>query len=362
MLNNRILFLLHLPPPIHGSSMVGKWIHESEVINKELDTRYINLLASNSVKETGKFSFRKLINTFMIGLKLLYEIIFHHPDKVYYALTVNGFALYRDFVFCILIKLFRVKIIFHLHNKGVQPASKNKIKKLIFQFIFGKEKVILLSEHLYEDVKAFVPKENVEVCPNGIPNVEINFQEKKQNEVPKILFLSNLLEAKGVFILLDALKKLAEKGMNFEGIFAGGEGDVTQKEFEEKKTVLQLQKQVQYVGRKYGEEKNALFNEVDIFVLPSLDECFPLVILEAMQFALPVISSPEGGIPDLVIENETGIIVPQKDVQELSNALEKLLLYPELRERLGKQGRKRYVENYTLERFESRMLQILMEF
>ena len=81
----------------------------------------------------------------------------------------------------------------------------------IFQFIFGKAKVILLSEHLYEDVKHFVLKENIVVCPNGIPKVEIDFQEKKQNEVPKILFLSNLLEAKGVLILLEALKKLAEK-------------------------------------------------------------------------------------------------------------------------------------------------------
>ena len=51
MKNNRILFLLHLPPPVHGSSMVGKWINESELVNGSFDCRYINLLASKSVNE-----------------------------------------------------------------------------------------------------------------------------------------------------------------------------------------------------------------------------------------------------------------------------------------------------------------------
>mgnify|MGYP004256195275 CR=1 FL=1 len=56
----KILFLLHIPPPVHGSSMVGKWIKESVLINREFDCDYLNLLASKDVGQSGEISFGKL--------------------------------------------------------------------------------------------------------------------------------------------------------------------------------------------------------------------------------------------------------------------------------------------------------------
>jgi glycosyltransferase involved in cell wall biosynthesis len=80
-----------------------------------------------------------------------------------------------------------------------------------------------------------------------------------------------------------------------------------------------------------------------------------------MQFSLPIVSTFEGGIPDVVENGVTGFLVPQKDVEALADKLEILIKSPELRKQMGAAGRKKYEEEFTLERFEGRMVEILNE-
>jgi|SRR5690554_631972 len=89
------------------------------------------------------------------------------------------------------------------------------------------------------------------------------------------------------------------------------------------------------------------------------NETFGLVNLEAMQFCLPVVSSFEGGIPDVVEDGVTGYLVPQKNVELLASKLEDLILDSSLRIRMGRAGRQKYLNEFTLERFETRLKQIL---
>jgi len=84
-----------------------------------------------------------------------------------------------------------------------------------------------------------------------------------------------------------------------------------------------------------------------------------LVLLEAMQFSLPVVSTFEGGIPDVVENGVTGFLVPQKDVEALAEKLELLIRNPELRKQMGEAGRKRYQEKFTLEKFENTLKDII---
>ena len=71
----KILFLLHIPPPVHGSSMVGKFIRESKLINNNFHCDYLNLLASNKVSDTGKISFNKVIGFMAAWLKLFFKLV-----------------------------------------------------------------------------------------------------------------------------------------------------------------------------------------------------------------------------------------------------------------------------------------------
>lgn len=177
----------------------------------------------------------------------------------------------------------------------------------------------------------------------------------------EILFLSNLLEAKGVLVLLEACRQLKNSSLPFHCTFVGGDADLTVELCSQKVSDLGLTRQVEFVGKKYGEEKAQAFSHADIFAFPTHyhNECFPLVLLEAMQHGLPVVSTFEGGIADIVEEGVTGYLVPKKDAEALAEKLAMLINDPELRKKMGRAGREKFAANYTLEIFEQRLTAIL---
>lgn len=116
-----------------------------------------------------------------------------------------------------------------------------------------------------------------------------------------------------------------------------------------------------YWGRRYGAEKNVFWQDADIFVFPTFydNETFGLVNLEAMEYALPVISTNEGGIPDIVVNGQTGYTVDKNNPEALADALERLFRNPELGVQMGKIGRKRFEEMFTEETFERNIRECL---
>jgi len=366
--NQRVLFLLHLPPPVHGSSIVGLNIRNSATINGSFQCSYLNLLASKRVTETGKVSFGKIFGFLGTWIQLLKLLIFERPKLCYLALTVSGAALYKDLILIALLKIFSVKRLYHLHNKGVRLYKNSAVHKIVYRFVFKDADVVVLSPHLYADVQDFVPVSKLHVCANGVED-ESNFMKEHRNprepaiesRAVNILFLSNLIESKGVFVLLEALALLKQKELLYNCVFIGSEGSISSSQFNERRTELKLDGLVSYEGRKYGEEKKRAFLTADIFAFPTYYgyECFPLVLLEAMSYSLPIISTFEGGIQDIVADGITGLLVQQKDVNSLANALEVLIRNPQLRSEMGKAGRMKYEEEFTLEKFEDRLLGIL---
>jgi glycosyltransferase involved in cell wall biosynthesis len=97
----------------------------------------------------------------------------------------------------------------------------------------------------------------------------------------------------------------------------------------------------------------------DVFVQPTFDDCFPLTLVEAMQYSLPIASTDVGAIPDMVQDGVNGFVCKQQDVDSLVNALEQLITNPALRQQMGEAGYQRYKELYTLEAFEKRFVELL---
>ena len=95
-------------------------------------------------------------------------------------------------------------------------------------------------------------------------------------------------------------------------------------------------------GSIYGKKKETLFTENDIFVFPTHDDAFPLVILEAMRAGLPIVSSDEGSIPEVVIDGVSGFIIDPKDIDMLTDRVLKLIKDPRLRIKMGNAGREIY--------------------
>ncbi len=362
-MNHKILFLLHLPPPVHGSSIIGALIKDSQQVNDSFNCRYLNLLASQKVSDSGKLSLRKLFDFWKTFWSLRHELKYQKPDLCYFALTTTGIGFLKDSLLVFLLRIRGVRVIYHLHNKGIEKFSGSLLYRFLYRYVFDEAKVILLSERLYPDVSRYVSQNQIFICPNGLPDISRKVLKTKSLDKKdvKILFLSNLIESKGVLVLLDALEVLVRREIQFSLSIVGGIGDIDENKLNQVISQKSLTSVFRYLGSKHGGAKDKIFIEADIFTLPTYysNECFPLVLIEAMQYSLPVISTFEGGIPDLVQDGVNGFLVPQKDVLALADRLEILIKNKELRTQFGVAGRKIYEENYTLSHFEQRLVSIL---
>jgi len=355
----KILFILHFPPPVHGAAMVGKYIKDSAIINSSFNCNYINLSTSTNVAEIGKNGWSKWKRFFEILLEVFKAIKKNKPDLVYLTLTASGLGFFKDAVVVFLVKTFDIKIVYHFHNKGVSKHQHKSIYNFFYKRVFKKAWVILLAPQLYADFKKYVATDKVIYCPNGIPEQPIaNVTQKPLNVPPQILFLSNLIESKGVYILLKACKILKVKQLAFRCIFVGGDGDISGEVFQNKVIESNLEDNVFYLGKKFGSDKEQIYSEANIFTLPTYyyKECFPLVLLEAMQHGLPIVSTREGGIPTMIKEDETGYLVDQNNAEELAEKLEHLILNPELSTSMGAKGRERFQNKFTLKIFENKLI------
>ena len=361
---SRILFIATFPPPIHGSAVVSEQIRNSKVINDAFDGDYVNLGTSRKMVEVRKgglwlnlLKLGRFTGTFFRTLRLLMT---HRYDLCYCAITCHGTSFLKDAPIVLLCKLFGRKVIIHQHNKGMAKDVDRPVYRWLLPLVYKNAKVILLSWHLYPDIEKVVKREDVMICPNGIkPTVNPDFK-RTPNKIPHMLFLSNLLIDKGVLVLLDALKILKDKGYSFVCDFVGSETkDIDAARFAKEVEKRGLNSLAVYHGRKYGEEKDAYFKQAEAFVLPSFNEAFPLVNLEAMEYKLPIVSTNVGGIPDEVVDGENGYLIKDKESQSLADALCKLLGDESLRQKMGEAGYKKFRAKFTEMCFENQLASTL---
>lgn len=356
----RILFIMHMPPPVHGAAIVGQQIKESLYINSQFDCYYINASISQNVGNVGKFRLRKIWYVIGVLIKTFRVLIIKRPQLCYFTAALGeGPGIYTNFAVVALLKLFRRKIVLHLHNQGCKRAlSFGKKYHYAYSFIFRECKVILLAPSLYKDVEDYVDYTNVYICPNGIEKLN-DKQKTIYNELPHILFLSNLLIEKGVYVLLDSLSHLHQKGIDFVCNIVGNETlAISASQIKQEISARNLSEKVFYLGKRYGQDKEACYQGADIFVFPSYCDAFGLVLLEAMQHHLPCISTYEGGIPFIVDHKRTGLLCQSKNVEELSEAIYSLLTNKELRIAMGEAGFEKYKSNFTLQHFEKNLTRI----
>lgn len=377
----KILFIMHMPPPVHGAAMVGQFIHDSELINNSFDCHYVNMAVATRLEDVGKGGWHKVKGIWRKIRDIRKAVKEVKPNLVYITPNSAGTPFYKDFITVIMLKFMGQRIVMHFHNKGVATRQNHWIDNWLYHRYFKDVKLILLADALYEDVKKYVKKEDVFVCPNAIPKIKMasecvaskfssSFVESDGNRPPHILWLTNIMKTKGIMEFLSALQILKKKGVAFHVDFVGGlTKEMTGDEFDTALTMNGLNGCCAYHGPKYGDDKYAFYRDADIFVLPSYTEAFPVSILEAMQFGLPVVASNVGGVSAEVEDGVTGYLLGgmqpvmlntfRPDAHEIEDKLAALLADANLRLKMGMAGREKFDSEFTLELFEKRMRNIL---
>lgn len=362
---------MHMPPPVHGASMVGQFIHDSELVNSSFDCHYVNLAVATRLDEIGKGGWHKAKGVLKKLMDVRKAVKSVKPDLVYITPNSAGIPFYKDFITVMMLKMMGQKVVMHFHNKGVETRQDKWLDNWMYKHYFKGVKLILLADALYEDVKRYVKREDVFVCPNAIPVISMaNDEPERTDAVPHILWLTNIMKTKGIMEYLSALKILKDKGVKFQADFVGGlTKEMSGDEFDSALSMMGLNGCCTYYGPKYGDDKYSFFSQADVFVLPSYTEAFPVSILEAMQFALPVVASNVGGVSAEVEDGVNGFLLGGKqpvmlntfrpDAHEIADKILLLLSNPDLRSNMGKVGREKFEKEFTLEVFEKRMVEIL---
>ena len=187
----------------------------------------------------------------------------------------------------------------------------------------------------------------VTVVPFGVDLAR--FQPRARNGVrPADVVLgtvARLSREKGLDVLLRAAAQLIEGGTPLRVVLAGD--GPQREELERLAQRLNIDKQVEFRGEVPHEGVPAVLSEIDIFAMPSLAEGFGVAALEAAAMELPVVASRVHGIPDVVADERTGLLVPPKDVGALAGAVRRLAGDAELRATMGRAGRVFVEERYA---------------
>ena len=187
---------------------------------------------------------------------------------------------------------------------------------------------------------------------------------KLSTNIFNILCIGSLEERKGHRYLLEALSGLKKKGVEFECVFAGDGEERGRLEAQRRK--LGLTSELKFAGWQPRDRVRALLAMADVMVLPSTisasgkTEGIPVALMDAMAMEVPVISTQVSGIPELIIQEQTGILVPDRSSSALTRALLRIYRDPEFARILGKNGRAKVVKDFNLHESAQALLHLLV--
>lgn len=194
---------------------------------------------------------------------------------------------------------------------------------------------------------------------NGIELHDFPTARPEQDEALRIISIGRLIEFKGFQHLIVAVDILKQQGIPVE-VRIIGEGPM-RRELEEQIAGLGLAANVQLLGGRSQEQIKAELASAHLFVLPSIvdqkgaSDILPTVITEAMACCLPVVSTRVAGIPEMVKNEQTGILVEPKDDVALAAAIARLAVEPDTRKRMGQAGRQHAESLFALEKTASQL-------
>ncbi len=293
---------------------------------------------------------RKILKAAEAYVRFLWKLLQY--DIVHINMASDS-SYIRKSLFVQTAKLAKKKIVIHQHGGdfegyygSLSPKKQSRVKKILSMG----DVFLVLAPAWKAFFGKLVEPEKIIVFPDSIAIPDV---KEKQYGQKKVLFLGRICKEKGIRELFSAWGKLQQKFPSAH-LYLGGIW-----EDKELQALLEQQKgSVTYLGWISGSEKQKYLLESDVFVLPSYFEGQSVAILEAMAYSCGIVASKTGGIPQMILENETGIFCKPKDEATLYDGLVQVLSDARLCAKLGAQARRKVKEEFSIEKNMERLIRI----
>ena len=241
-----------------------------------------------------------------------------------------------------------------LHGDDPTLAQMVSLERFTYERAAG---LLACGPSVVEEIEAeyglSLPASRLGLVPHGLPDRAADpvAPAPAGSDGTTVLFVGRLEARKGIDLLLAGAADLLGRHPDATIVVAGDDtlpapGGTYRSAFEAA-TPPALARRVRFLGPVDDATLSALYARCDVLVVPSRFESFGLMLLEAMMFAKPVVAAAVGGMREIVVDEETGLLVPPEDAVALRDALSRLLTSSGLRARLGEAGRRRYEAHYS---------------
>jgi glycosyltransferase involved in cell wall biosynthesis len=237
------------------------------------------------------------------------------------------------------------------------------VRGYLFETLKKATRVIVPSERIKSQLGNFFPQIRSIVIPNGIDVGEfehLNSIQMSGLEGKKIIVsVCNLNKDKGIEINVRAVAEIIKTRQDFHYIIVGdgAEGENLRSIVNE----LQLNSFVTFVGKQSHVKALEYINKSDVFSLPSWNETFGLVYLEAMYLKKPIVATFNDGIDGVALDGVHGYFAHKQNVPEVAEALKRLLSSEQLRIEMGSKGHEEVIKNYTWQKIAEKIAKIYQE-
>ena len=360
----RVLVVGQTPPPYGGQTIMIQ--HLLDGVYPGYEILHQRMAFSREMEEVGSFKVRKLLELVRVIAGIVVARITRRPKVLYYPPAgPSTVPVIRDLAILGATRWMFGRTVFHFHAGGVSEFAPRLPAPLrpLFRLAYRRPDAAIRVSRLAAPDPANLEAVKEFIVPNAIEDHGGAHSPGTAGDgTVELLYLGLLSEAKGVEVLLEACGLLAADSPPFRLRLVGPVESVG---FERRLRRLiadhRLETVVSMDGELTGAEKWAAFAAADMFCFPTHhpSETFGIVLLEALSFSLPVVATRWRGTADIVADGGNGFLVPTGDAPAMAARIAQLIADPIMRQTMGEEGRRRFLEYFTLARYHAGIHRVL---
>ena len=347
-MKQRLVVIGPLPPPYHGVTVSTSLVVANPYLRGRFTIEHLDTSDHRSNANVGKWD----VTNVALASKNLGSLLARlrgRPGVVYLPLSQSLPGLIRDSLFVHASAMRKWKVALHLRGsdfRDLYESSRPSVQSWIEKTLARADGVAVMGKSLRWVFDGLVPPDRIHVVANGTPDVATG---GRVGGGTTVLFLSNLRRRKGIVEAVEAAVLALRDHSSARFLFVG--------DWEDRALEREVRSRAREGGDRIvfrpaisGPSKNQVLTRSSIFLFPPVErEGHPRVVLEALAAGLPIVTTDRGAISETVVDGECGFVLRDPVPDQLADRIGLLLRDSELRERMGRAARERYVTHFTKE-------------